>query len=101
MSVAVFQGVSVITSGLVRIGTPTSILSLAYLESVRVRTAEIPKLNIWEPYIAFPVVHEDVVKFDIFNLRFSEMLEDISRNYFTCIYRAIFMEHLQCFKYTS
>ena len=101
ISVAVFQGVSIITSGLVHIGAPTGVPALAYLESARY----VPPISLsWtsrEPDLPFSVVYEDIIKFDIFNLRFSEALGEIPSKALTCVYIAFFMEHLQCFKYAS
>lgn len=80
MSVAVFQGVSIITSGLLHIGAPTGVPSLAYLESAGYVPPRWPKLDIGEPYIVFTVVHEDIVRFDICTLRFSDTQEHVDVN---------------------
>jgi hypothetical protein len=63
----------------------------------RIGAAEIAELDVGEPVVAFSVVDEDIVEFDIFMLGFSETLAGETNALPVCTKP----QYLQCFKYTS
>jgi len=56
-------------------------------------------LDVREPDVPVSVVYKDIVKFDIWNLKFSGDSGKIPEKPLTCMHIAVFVEHLQCFKY--
>lgn len=59
---------------------PADLLWRTVLGICRVCAAVIGKLDIGEPYIVFTVVHEDIVRYDICTVRFSDIQEQVDVN---------------------